>query len=348
MIYYEVDSACIRKNVEVIRKRAGVPVWAVIKYDGYGVGLCTLADILRSCGIENFAVSEVEDLVKLRNAGFERENVLVLSPHPGRDVETVLKHRGIFTIGDTGFASEIEKNAEALGVRACAHIKVDTGLSRFGFYPGEYEKIKSVYTDYPHIEVGGIYSHFSSAFSEKPEATLQQLEKFKSVLAKLESDGIDRKTAHIANSPGLFRFDGTSLDAVRVGSALLGRVTGSSPDKTGLSRTGRLVTTVCQLKTLPKGAVFGYGGTFKVKRETCAAIVAGGPWSGVLSPRFRQILLGRYNTAQFGEKRLNIIGSDGDGQTVLDATGVDIHPGDTVYIDINPLELNPAIKKVIL
>ena len=121
-----------------------------------------------------------------------------------------------------------------------------------------------------------------------------------------------------------------------------------SPDKTGLFRTGRLVTTVCQIRMLPKGTLFGYGGTFKVKSEMPVAIVAGGPWSGVVSPRFRQIFLKHYNTAQFGDKRLPIIGSDGDGQTVLDVTGVDIQPGDTVIIDINPLELNPSIKKVII
>ena len=348
MIYYEVDSGCIRKNIEVIKKRAGVPIWAVIKYDGYGVGLCAMADIVRSCGVLNFAVSEVEDLVKLREAGFTDVEILVLSPHPGKDVETVLQNGGIFTIGDLSFAAEIEKAAAALGVTAKAHVKIDTGLSRFGFFPNDYDKIRSVYTDYEHIDVLGIYSHFASAFAAKPDVTHAQIDKFKSVLAKLEADGIDRGMAHIANSPGLFRFEGTSFDAVRVGSALLGRVTGSSPDKTGLFRTGRLVTTVCQIRMLPKGTLFGYGGTFKVKSETPVAIVAGGPWSGVVSPRFRQIFLKHYNTAQFGDKRLPIIGSDGDGQTVLDVTGVDIHPGDTVIIDINPLELNPSIKKVII
>ncbi len=164
MIYYEVDAGCIRKNIEVIKKRAGVPVWAVIKYDGYGVGLISMAEIVRSCGVLHFAVSEVEDLVKLREAGFTDAEILVLSPHPGKDVETVLQNRGIFSIGDIAFAEEINHAAHSLGMTAKAHVKIDTGLARFGFFPNDYDKIRSVYTDFEHIDVLGICSHFSSAF----------------------------------------------------------------------------------------------------------------------------------------------------------------------------------------
>lgn len=54
-----VDTTVIRKNTEVLKALAGESeIWAVVKGDGYGLGLEAMAGLLYDCGISRFAVSE--------------------------------------------------------------------------------------------------------------------------------------------------------------------------------------------------------------------------------------------------------------------------------------------------
>ena len=64
-----VDTKKIKNNIEVIKKRANVPVIGVLKGDGYGLGILKLAEILSDNGVTRFAVTEPSDALKLRNNG---------------------------------------------------------------------------------------------------------------------------------------------------------------------------------------------------------------------------------------------------------------------------------------
>ena len=54
---YVVDSAAVRSNLQQLQTRAGSAVlWAVLKGDGYGLGLLPMAAICREAGVTHFAV----------------------------------------------------------------------------------------------------------------------------------------------------------------------------------------------------------------------------------------------------------------------------------------------------
>ena len=76
---YIVDSAAIRQNLETLKKRAGkAQLFAVVKGNGYGLGLVPLAAICRDAGVTTFCtVSFANSLV---NAGSESVFVYLLSP----------------------------------------------------------------------------------------------------------------------------------------------------------------------------------------------------------------------------------------------------------------------------
>lgn len=346
MVYYEISIEDIRNNVKTVMKTAGVPLWGVLKYDGYGIGTLNMAEILRAEGVTRFAVSDTKSLVALRKAGFTAEEILLLCPQPTDDeISAVIDNRGIFSVGTLEYAGRINAAAKIKGVTAQAHAAVDTGMGRFGFFPENYGDIKKLYTDFENIKVTGIFSHLSSAFLEKTDKALSQFAVFSDVLENLAKDGIDRGMAHLANSPGLFKFPEMRLDAVRAGSALVGRVSGVNAKENGLLRVGCLVVTVAEVKEYPKGSNIGYGSGFKVKKPFKGAVLSAGEWAGVPKRGIRQRLTGKYPTAVVNGKTVPVLCSSGEGHSVIDITGLDVSAGDIVRIDINPLSLNSTVEK---
>ncbi|MEI3090152.1 MAG: tRNA uridine-5-carboxymethylaminomethyl(34) synthesis GTPase MnmE [Oscillospiraceae bacterium] len=218
---YLVERELIQNNIQVLQKKAGSAViWAVLKGNGYGLGLLPMAETCRAAGLDHFAVTEIAEARALREGGFETEPILMLQPTADADeITALLPLHVIFTISSTEDASVLAGLAAQAGVTAEAHIKIDTGMGRYGFLPEEMEKITPVYHYMDTIHVTGIYTHLHSAFCDK-KATKAQIESFSRVLAALREAGIEPGMAHILNSSGVLHFSGAAMDAVRVGSAL--------------------------------------------------------------------------------------------------------------------------------
>ena len=84
---YLVDSAAIHQNLETLKKRAGkARLFAVVKGNGYGLGLVPLAAICRDAGVDTFCVTEISDAKQLRDAGFTQDILMI---RPTCDVDEV-------------------------------------------------------------------------------------------------------------------------------------------------------------------------------------------------------------------------------------------------------------------
>ncbi len=346
MVVYEINRENVKHNIEKVKGRAGVPVWGVIKYDGYGLGLLFMAELLKECGITRFAVSEISDLIKLRNAGYDREDILLIAPPDNtNDIKNVILYNGIFSVGSTRLANSIEMFAGYAGKTARAHVTVDTGMGRFGFICNEYANIRNMYTSFKNIGIEGIYSHFSSAFNDS-RTTEKQFTRFCTVIKKLENDGINRGMAHIANSAGLFRYKGMELDAVRVGSAFVGRVCGLQTGS-GLKETGYLTAPVVEIKNVPKGYCVGYGDSFKIRHDKEVAIISAGRWHGMPGISTKEMILHDFPTVNIGEETFKMLSAPGESTTIVEA-GANVCVGDIARIAINPLKLSLGVAKKVI
>lgn len=354
MTAYLVQTADLRKNIDSLLKRAGgADFWAVLKGNGYGLGLVPMAQICRDCGITRFAVTEVEDVQTLREAGFVDEQILLM--RPACDAETVrklLELNPIFTVSSPDCAAILNGVAAQLGVVAEAHIKIDTGMGRYGYLPTEVDKILPVYGYMDAIAVSGIYTHLHSAFCSKKQ-TLAQVEAFEGVLESIRKAGYETGTPHLCNSSALLRMgELTERYGVRVGSAMLGRL--SCKGAYNLKRIGICETTVGEVRWLPKGHTCGYGAGWTAKRPTRIAVLPVGWYHGFGCEKGRDLFRFRDQIRQIlsalkgivapktyfvtiGGKRCRVLGHIGMLHTVCDVTDITCSVGDKAQVEINPL-----------
>ncbi len=357
-----VEKDKIRHNIEQIRTRAqDASIIAVLKGNGYGLGLCDLAGVVREAGVTSFAVTEPEDALKLRNAGFADEEVLVLrSTALDEDIQTIIEACATATVGSYDAAVALNGLAEKQGLVIDAHVELDTGMGRYGFLYSEMDRILSVYRYMSNINVTGLYTHLCCAFASR-KTTEAQIGKLQKTAGRIKEEGLNPGVLHALNSAALFKqHELPKLDAVRVGSAITGRVPAKC--KHELKRTGYLQCPICEIRWLAKNNTIGYGAAYVTKRPTRIAVVPLGYSDGFMLEkardiyRFRDFL--RYELAEFKKwtgtgrfyatvngRRARVLGHVGMAHTVIDATDIECAVGDMVSFDVSPLYVGAQITR---
>ena len=353
MTTYIVSRDILAENVRKLQKRAGsVPIWAVIKGDGYGLGALPLAETLRENGIDRFCVTEVREAELLRQNGFENEPILMLRETVQREeLGRLLDAHVILTVGSTATAKCVNDIAAIRADMAEVHLKIDTGMGRFGFLPEQIDEIIDLYRTMRCLTFGGIYTHFNCAFSDEA-VTRREFAEFRGVIDRLHAAGLETGIVHCCNSAAFLRFPEMHCDAVRLGSALLGRM----PFKTELQPVGYVQTQVEMLRTLPTGHTTGYGALWRAKRDTPVAILPVGWYHGFnvsCKPDMsraadclrsglsavKQLLHRRRVTAEINGKRCPVIGAIGMLHVAVDVSAVPCKLGDPAVMQINPLHV---------
>ena len=354
-----VDLAALRRNYRAICKETGVTVIPMLKADCYGLGAQKVFEVLKQEGAQRFAVSRMEEGLPLCNREAE---ILLLSAYHGEEDLKVIAESGMTAAVDSlAQAQLLDKLAGELGRTVTVHLKVDTGFGRFGFLPEEKADLKEVFA-LENLRVGGIFSHFSNAFGPEPD-TKAQYARFMTLCKELQAEGFDLGLRHIANSCGALRWDTYRLDAVRCGSALLGRL----PVKVRipLERIGVLESTVAALRQLKKGSNMGYGNAFTLKKDTRVAVVCAGSAHGMLVKKeddtFRPVDVLRYlrrdarlllkdgrSKVLVNGQSTWVVGRVALTHTMVDVTNIACKPGDIVTLPANPIYVSQSVERVYL
>ena len=349
---YCIDKEALDHNIRLLQKKAGETIiWGVVKGDGYGLGCTKLASILAEHGINYFAVTQIQEAERLRLAGLDTAEILMLDCTCERtQIQRLLNQRVIMTVGTMADAEQINICAHERGIKARVHVKVDTGMGRYGFLPDQIDQIVRVYCGFPNLDVTGIYTHFND--SSVPAPTERQFKQFQKVLQELEDRDIQVGMIHCCNSSAFWKYPHMHCDAVRIGSGILGRLTTAEP--TGLTKLGYCATWVQEVRMLPAGHPVGYGAAFVTKRPTQIAVIPVGYINGFAVDRgydtwrpkdcvrgvlryLKALLKGRALYVQVNGKNCRVLGHVGIVNMVVDVTGMNCKPGDEVRVEINPL-----------
>lgn len=350
-----VQKQDIIENYRLLQAHCGVPIIPVLKANGYGLGAQGLFAILKGEGCSLFAVSRLEEALPLSGQGAE---ILLLSCVGAEAIPTLLEKEITCTVGDLAFAQELSAQALAQGKKAKVHIKIDTGMGRFGFLPAEIDAVAAVFAQ-KGLEICGIFSHLSSAFLQNGSAQKQKA-LFDGLCEELTNRGLQVPMRHLANSTAAVK-GGFAMDAVRIGSALIGRL----PIATALplKHAERLEAEVLSVRTLPAGSNIGYGSVYTLKKETTVAVVGIGSADGFYQSErrdlFRLLDIARYlfhdlklllkKPAVFGVvdgKIAKMIGRPATTHSFFDVSGLDIRPGQKMVIGLSPLQINGTVERI--
>ena len=138
---------------------------AVVKANGMGLGLIQYSKFLIDNGIKILAVACLQELIDLRNAKIDNE-ILMLTPTSNKkELKLLIENKAILTIGNLEELEIIESILEEQNIEINAHLKIDTGLGRYGILYDNPEII-DCFEKAKKVHFVGVYTHFSKAYDE--------------------------------------------------------------------------------------------------------------------------------------------------------------------------------------
>ncbi|KAA0229122.1 MAG: Alanine racemase 1 [Fimbriimonadales bacterium] len=275
----EIDLGAFRRNLQAIRKRLSPPVrfCLVVKANAYGHGLIPICRTAANSGADWLAVATAQEGIAVREAEIQKP-VLVLAPIlPLEAPQTV--HYDLRTTVDTlEIAEAISEAAQKQGKIAKVHLKVDTGMARFGVLPHLAPDMALRVSKLPNVEIEGVSTHFANAGGDH-EFTTKQFESFRHALAQMESLGVAPPIRHCANSSASMLRPEMQMDMARIGVFSYGIKHIDFPEL-DVEPILRWKTRIMAMRTLPAGSTVGYNCTCRLDRESRIATVGVGYGDG--------------------------------------------------------------------
>lgn len=205
------------------------------------------------------------------------------------DLGTAAHQNIAFMTGDKEIMLELDAAGVLHRYRFAIHLKIDTGLSRFGIFPHEAQDMIAWIATLPGVYLAGVASH--CAESQAPDQTFTQYqmtqlqELYRHHYALHDSQKI---LCHIGNSAIASQYPHALHSLFRVGIGTYGywasaeiqeEVQHNNPWFT-LQPVLTWKTTILTIKTVPQDTTVGYNRTFTTRRTTTLAVLPVGYLDG--------------------------------------------------------------------
>ena len=274
--WLEIDVDAITHNLEQVKSLLDerVRLIAVVKADGYGHGAVETSRILYQRGVDFFGVSFLEEALTLRRAGI-RASIMIFSPLTDeQQIMEALNNYITLTVASPYDCTLLDKVSRRLNVKTTVHLKVDTGLGRFGLNHDEIIEVCQTLKDNPCIYIEGIYTHMAEAAANNPGYTQEQFSRFLSIIDKLKEAGYAMPVCHCANSAVFLKHPEMHLNAVRIGTLISGELpAGKFSNSLDLIDPYKYKSRIISLRTLDKGSYLGYNRTGRLKQQAQIAVI---------------------------------------------------------------------------
>ena len=295
----EINLDELTHNIHTLRKilTPSAKFLGVVKANAYGHGMTQCAHTLQASGADWLAVATVPEGVTLRQSGITLP-ILCLGQTQPELAPLMAEYAITQSVGDLQNAKALSEIARSISKNIRIHVKIDTGMSRTGFYWPDNDTAKTITANeileacnLPGLDAEGIFTHFAAADDDK-EYTRLQLNRFNDAKNTLASLGRTFRIAHAAASVGTLDYPEAHLDMGRFGLVLYGYAsteTGNVDSNLGLHPVMTLKSRITAVRSLPKGTTISYGRTHTLRRDSVIAVLPIGYADGlprVLSNNF--------------------------------------------------------------
>jgi alanine racemase len=270
-----VDVGAIERNCSHIRALLGTDtrLCAVVKADGYGHGDTWCAKAALAGGASWLAVATAGEALELRRHGIDAP-LLVMGALTPDDARMALEAPADVVAWDLAFAEQLAETAEALGVDGRVHVKLDSGMGRFGTKdPDEALAIGGLVDAAEHLRLIGLMTHFATADERDDDFFGRQLATFTKFAQRFREQFPD-VIVHAANSPATFREPAAHFDMVRCGIAIYGLDPFQDDARErGLDPALSLHSYVAAVRRFEAGDSAGYGRRWAAAAPTWVATI---------------------------------------------------------------------------
>lgn len=370
--WIEINKNALMHNLKMYKHAIGnKDLGVVVKSNAYGHGIIEIARICQESPDVNWLFTATLSEAMLLRMNDITKPILVIyfiDDDPGKAIAYDID----LMVSDLQSLSELNTLGIALGKPCKIHIKIDTGMSRFGFMPDKALEVVHYALQLPGIFLNGIYSHLAQAANADLTFSLEQDNAFLQVLDTLEKEQVHIPYKHISNSAGSTALENRHTNLVRVGLGAYGwwpsqsnkELTQTKYPDFDLKPVLTFKTRIFQIRHLDEGRFVGYDRTYKTTGPTTIAVLPVGYFDGYdrrLSSKGILLIRGQY---------ASVIGIIAMTTTLVDITHIpDAQVGDEVILigdyekitptqlanvmgSFNPREiltrLNPMIPRVIV
>ena len=324
-----VSPAVFAANIRQLRQLvAPARLCVVMKADAYGHGLDELAPVAVAAGADSIGVCTNPEAGVVRRHDPEVPLLRLRSALPDEYAESVRSLHLQEQVGSASVADYLDGLGRRRGRPVPVHVKIDTGMGRSGFLPGEVEGVKRV-CGLAGLRVVGVMTHLAGADDPDLAGAHRQLEEFWGLREALDDWLPDDVLSHTHNSAAAIRLGERRGDLVRAGAACFGvRTSRAFENPPELRPVMSMKTRVMEVRTLPAGATVGYGGLFRTTRTSRIATVPVGFGEGYPRSLFNKgvVLINGQRCPVVGRVSLNVTTVD-----VTDLEG-DVAWGDEVVL----------------
>jgi alanine racemase len=283
----EIDLGKLRRNLQLIRGDLpkNVQLMAVVKDEAYGHGALDVARVAVEEGAWGFGLSTLEEAMILRDAGIKAP-LLLLGERQEAELEWCVAHDLTVCVNEIHNVRALAKIAAKFGKQVPVHLKIHTGMSRYGVRWDEALPLIEKIVAEKSLSLEGVMTHFSQ--SDETEKTFANLQfaRFQEILTALEQRKISVTLRHTCNSGGFLDLPHAHLDMVRVGILLYGVFPSLVCRKIpGIEPVMSVKAKIAAIQKLKPGEVVGYGMRYTATSERRIAILPIGYGDGF--PRVR-------------------------------------------------------------
>ncbi|WP_422386842.1 alanine racemase [Agromyces albus] len=279
-----VDLAAIRANVAALAAQvAPALAMAVVKADAYGHGALPVARAAVDGGADWLGASDLDEAIALRDAGITAP-LLAWLHDPGARFAPAIERDVDLGVSSLHQLNEIAQAAASVDRIAAVHLKIDTGLSRNGVAPADWERVVRAAAELERdgrLRVRGVFSHLANT---SPAEDAAQVAAFERALDVASAAGLTPELRHLASTAAALRRPEARFDLVRLGIGIYGVPPfgdGTTAADLGLVPAMTLRGRVAAVRRVEAGTGASYGHAWRAEHATTLALVPLGYADGV-------------------------------------------------------------------